>query len=43
VPVRSESELQLWIDISDRKNFVFLRSLQPYFEMISSHGMLIII
>jgi hypothetical protein len=38
VPVRSKSDLQLWLDITDHKNFIFLRKLQPFYQKIRDHG-----
>jgi PA domain len=38
VPVRSVADLQLWLDITDHKNFIFLRKLQPFYEKIRTHG-----
>lgn len=40
VEIRQTSDLQLWIDITDHKNFVFLRGLQPFFQKIQNHGIL---
>ena len=34
------SQVQLWIDISNHKNFVFLRNFRPYFQRIHSKGTL---
>ena len=28
----------MFLDITDRNNFIFLRKLQPFFEKIKSHG-----
>ena len=38
IPVRKFSDMQIWIDITDHNNFIFLRNLKPYFEKIKSHG-----
>lgn len=36
--VREKAELTLWLDITDHKNFIFLRNLRPYFNKIKEHG-----
>jgi len=33
--VREKSTLSVWLDITEHKNFVFLRQLQPYLNKIS--------
>ena len=36
--VREKSDLSIWLDITEHKNFIFLRQLQPYLSKISQHG-----
>lgn len=38
VQTRAKADLQLWLDISDHQNFVFLRRLQPFITLIRSHS-----
>lgn len=36
--MRQRADLQIWIDIAEHQNFVFLRNLKPYYDKIKSHG-----
>lgn len=36
--VRERAELQLWVDILNHNNFIFLRNFQTYFKRIQAHG-----
>jgi hypothetical protein len=38
VVVQSVATLQIWTDISQHSNFVFLRNFLPYFNKIKNHG-----
>lgn len=38
VVVQSVATLQIWTDISEHSNFVFLRNFLPYYNKIKSHG-----
>lgn len=38
IVVREKAELTLWLDITDHKNFIFLRNLRPYYNKIKEHG-----
>jgi len=35
---KAKSDLTIWIDITEHKNFIFLRNLQPYYNKIKDHG-----
>ena len=37
------ASLNLYLDITDRNNFIFLRRFQPYFDKIKDHGIYFII
>lgn len=33
-----KATVNMYLDIADRNNFIFLRKLKPLFEKIQSHG-----
>jgi len=36
--VASRSDVTLWVDVLDHKNYIFLRNFQPYFKRIAEDG-----